>query len=611
MCGIIGAAFPGADVSPLLLQALRSMEYRGYDSAGICLLDKHGEFLCEKQQGKLDALSRALEDRPIHGTCGIGHTRWATHGAPSRLNAHPHQSPNWTVVHNGIIENHQALRHTLMDRGATLRSETDSEVIPWLLEQEGGDTAEAWRATLRQLEGAFAIVAIQRNTHDHLWFARRGSPLLLARTSTGVLIASDAISVATHATEVIYLDEGMWGWITPDELQLFDACNNPVACVWQPMPVAQSTADKQGFDHYMDKEIHEQPAVIDAILSHYVQNESIRFPQAEWIHDAPLPQRIVMVACGTSYHAALAARYWLERFLNIPVEVDVASEYRYRNPIIGKDTLLVTLSQSGETADTLEALRLFKSRTPDNRTLTLCNVDHSSMVREADGAILLHAGAEIGVASTKAFTAQLAVLALFSLALARRHEKPIGEEIFCDHLNALRRCASDIRAILSRRAEIKALTPYFLRAHGALFLGRGACYPLALEGALKLKEISYLHAEGYAAGEMKHGPIALVDEKMPVVVLALRQYHLDKVISNLREVQARGARVILLCDELRDHDGKTDIHVDETIALPKGDLFTAPILAAVPLQLLAYHVARARGTDVDQPRNLAKSVTVE
>jgi len=609
MCGIIGAAFPEQNICTTLLQALRCMEYRGYDSAGLCV-QTDGALQCQKKAGKLHNLEQALLDHPLSGSCGIGHTRWATHGEASQTNAHPHLSPHWAVVHNGIIENYQSLRQKLTQQGATFQSETDSEVIPWLLEKSScTEHEQQWHQMLQQLDGAFAITAIAHNVSNKLWFARKGSPLLLAKGSDGVLVASDALSVTGSAEQVLYLEEGEWGWINHDALALFDSEGHRLQRDWQPLPSIQRATDKDGFDHYMDKEIHEQPSVINRILDHFVTpDQTIHFPQAAWLSEDPLPKRIVMIACGTSYHAALASRYWLEHFLHIPVEVDVASEYRYRNPIIGNDTLLVTLSQSGETADTLEALRLFKSRTPHNRALTLCNVDHSSMVREADGTILLHAGAEIGVASTKAFTAQLTVLALFSLALAHRIGT-IDKTVLVNHLQALRRCSHDMQTILNQRSTIAALTPLFLHAHGVLFLGRGACYPLALEGALKLKEISYLHAEGYAAGEMKHGPIALIDETMPVVVLALRQYHLDKVVSNLREVQARGARVILLTDVPSTDD--TTMPIDGHILLPQGDLFTAPILAAIPLQLLAYHVARAKGTDVDQPRNLAKSVTVE
>ncbi|MDQ6972070.1 MAG: glutamine--fructose-6-phosphate transaminase (isomerizing), partial [Mariprofundaceae bacterium] len=376
---------------------------------------------------------------------------------------------------------------------------------------------------------------------------------------------------------------------------------------WQPIPLAEHAADKGGFDHFMQKEIHEQPRVIADILNHYVHGESIHFPDAVLLDQAALPNRIVMVACGTSYHAALTARYWLERYLQVSVEVDVASEYRYRNPVIGPDTWLITLSQSGETADTLEALRLFKSHTPDNLALTLCNVAGSSLARESDGAIGLLAGAEIGVASTKAFTAQLAVLALLVLKMAAEHGVMDKAELR-QHLAAMRQVVDGMHILLSQAEEFEALCPLFADIHGALFLGRGPCYPIALEGALKLKEISYLHAEGYAAGEMKHGPIALIDSRLPVVVLAAKQYHLQKVLSNLKEVQARGAKVILLTDV---SGGESPDDVDATIHLPEGDYFTTPLFAAIPLQFLAYYVARSRGTDVDQPRNLAKSVTVE
>jgi glucosamine--fructose-6-phosphate aminotransferase (isomerizing) len=357
----------------------------------------------------------------------------------------------------------------------------------------------------------------------------------------------------------------------------------------------------------MEKEIHEQPAVLRRILDAYVSDGEIHFPAANWLHENKIPQRIVMIACGTSYHAALTARYWLERYLKVPVEVDVASEYRYRNPVIGKNTLLVTLSQSGETADTLEALRLFKSRTPGNMVLSICNVASASLPRESDGLIELHAGPEIGVASTKAYLAELAVLALFSLLLARRADALSATECKA-HLGELQHAVGGLRKMLAQTAAMAAAVPLFAKAHGALFLGRGPCFPLALEGALKLKEISYLHAEGYPAGEMKHGPIALIDRTLPVIVIAPQQYHLDKVLSNLKEVQARGARVILLTDL---PEAKWPDDVDQIFSVPEGDYFSTPLLVCVPLQLLAYEVALSRGTDVDQPRNLAKSVTVE
>jgi len=606
MCGIIGA-LAREHVRERLLAGLERMEYRGYDSAGICVIGPEG-LACRKEPGKLSRLRASLAERPLAGHIGIGHTRWATHGAPTRENAHPHLGDGVAVVHNGIIENHEALRRELEGRGVTFCSETDSEVIPWLLSEALRDHEpdEAWQQLTARLEGAYAIAAIMERDAGQLWFARRGSPLLLGRSGDAVYAASDALALAGLADEVMYLEEGDAGWVSLEDVRIVDADGRVARRAWQDMPSAARSADKGGFAHYMEKEIHEQPRVLADILNAYVNDERIVFPSAPMLEADRPPARIVMVACGTSYHAALTARYWLERFLQIPVEVDVASEYRYRNPVIGPDTWLVTLSQSGETADTLEALRLFKARTPDNPALTLCNVPHSSLARESDGVIELLAGPEVGVASTKAFTAQLAALALMSLKLARRFGA-MDATALAAHLEAMRRAVGGMNELLARADEVARLTPLFAGATGALFLGRGPCYPLALEGALKLKEISYLHAEGYAAGEMKHGPIALIDDRLPVVVLAPRQYHLQKVLSNLREVQARGARVILLTDA-----GDTRPEgVDAVIELPEGDYFTTPLYAVIPLQFLAYHVARARGTDVDQPRNLAKSVTVE
>ncbi|MDX8392691.1 MAG: glutamine--fructose-6-phosphate transaminase (isomerizing) [Mariprofundaceae bacterium] len=610
MCGIIGAV-SGGEVQDALLDALKRMEYRGYDSAGICLRDQN-RLNCRKEAGKLINLEQSLSKKSLKGHAGIGHTRWATHGGPSRENAHPHLADGIAVVHNGIIENHQDLRQKLTDGGAVFHSETDSEVIPWLLSSilSGVDKtigmADAWRQTVDQLQGAYAMVALTAADDGCLWFARRGSPLLIGRGADGVFAASDALALAGLADEVIYLEEGDIGSISLSGVDVFQH-GIPVQRDWQPIPVAEQSAGKDGFDHFMQKEIFEQPRVVADIMHAYVQGADISFPAAPLIDNAALPNRIVMVACGTSYHAALTARYWLERYLQVSVEVDVASEYRYRDPVIGPDTWLITLSQSGETADTLEALRLFKLNTPDNLALTLCNVPESSLARESDGTIPLLAGVEIGVASTKAYTAQLAVLALLVLKIA--YQNGVMTEADTNrHLTAMREVVDGMQVLLGHASQVQALTPLFEDIHGALFLGRGPFFPLALEGALKLKEISYLHAEGYAAGEMKHGPIALIDSRLPVVVLAARKYHLQKVLSNLREVQARGAKVILLTD-MRDED--IPDNVNAVIPLPEGDSFTTPLFAAIPLQLLAYYVACARGTDVDQPRNLAKSVTVE
>ncbi|MFQ5355182.1 MAG: glutamine--fructose-6-phosphate transaminase (isomerizing) [Mariprofundaceae bacterium] len=609
MCGIIGIITRQQQVQDLLLDALKRMEYRGYDSSGICTRQKN-ELDCRKRSGKLGNLEVALKESPLRGSIGIGHTRWATHGAPTDANAHPHVGDKVAAVHNGIIENYQSIRSSLEKKGTQFLSETDSETIPWLfckhLESEP-DPVSAWRASLDLLEGPHAILAMLRRGEKRLWFARRGSPLLLGRSNSIVYGASDAIALSGLADEVMYLNEGEYGYISLDGCEIYDASGIPVESAWKEMPVNHIESGRDGFRHYMEKEIHEQPGVLADILQAYVHDSVISFPEATFLETCPLPDRIVMVACGTSYHAALIARYWLERFLNISVEVDVASEYRYRNPIIGSNTWLVTLSQSGETADTLEALRLFKSHTPDNPVLVLCNVAHSSLARESDGIIELLAGPEISVASTKAFTAQLMILALMVLAMARR-SGGLKENAIRKYLHSLHDLVPAIGGLIDDTHGIEELAAFFSSAHGALYLGRGPCFPSAMEGALKLKEITYLHAEGYAAGEMKHGPIALVDEHLPVVVIALQQYHLEKVLSNLQEVHARGAKVILLTDLARHNCPK---YISGIISIPAGDYFTAPLLAAAPLQLLAYHVARLIGTDIDQPRNLAKSVTVE
>ena len=608
MCGIIGAVGFN-NIQNILLQSLQSMEYRGYDSAGICI--QHDKCLhTRKAKGKLINLKHLLEQSPLTGNLGIGHTRWATHGVPEVRNAHPHQTENIAIVHNGIIENHKQLRESLSAAGARFNSDTDSETIPWLWQQEcakNNNPEIAFHSTLNQLEGAFAIAGIQANEHK-LWFARRGSPLLLAKSKTGIFVASDALAVGSVASHVIYLQEGQWGWSDLENIHIFNADGSQASPDWETMPEMIAATEKGPYAHYMLKEIHEQPRVFLDILNAYAPDkQNIHFPQAAFIENDSLPARIIIVACGTSYHAALTARYWLERYLKIPVEVDVASEFRYRDPVIGDNTWFITLSQSGETADTLEALRLFKRQTPQNKTLVFCNVASSSMVRESDGVIELYAGPEIGVASTKAYTAQLLALALFSLKLAAGAGTMPPEDTN-SHIQHLFDASQGVKSLLSNTPVFDTLTPLFSQSHGALFLGRGPCFPLALEGALKLKEISYLHAEGYPAGEMKHGPIALIDENLPVIVLALRQYHLDKVISNLHEVQARGAKVILITDI---PEKESPNNVDAIIHIPEGDFFSAPLLASIPLQYLAYNVARFKGTDVDQPRNLAKSVTVE
>jgi len=608
MCGIIGA-LAQRGVQGDLMQGLKQMEYRGYDSAGLCVLDD-GVLDWAKTEGKLANLFQYLKHTQCDGPIGIAHTRWATHGKPTQINAHPHISKPCAIVHNGIIENHAYLRAQLKVSGADFESDTDTVVIPHLLARtiQNSDTVQAaWFDMLQALEGAYALAGLIEDEPESLWFARKGSPLLLGRNDEVVYVASDALAVAGLAEEILYLNEGEWGTISLAGCRVFDADGNAVEAHWEAMPHAASSTDKAGFRHYMEKEIHEQPAVLQRILDAYVDDDAIHFPAATWLLKDKLPKRIVMVACGTSYHAALTARYWLESYLKVCVEVDVASEYRYRNPVIGDDTMLITLSQSGETADTLEAMRLFKRSTPQNKTLSICNVASASLPRESDGLIELQAGPEIGVASTKAYLAQLAVLALLALSLARRGEV-MDQQAFDSHIANLWRSIDGLSQMLKQTATIGSVVPLFAEARGSLFLGRGPCFPLALEGALKLKEISYLHAEGYAAGEMKHGPIALIDSKLPVIVIAPQQYQLDKVLSNLKEVQARGAKVILLTDLPQE---KWPDDVDCVLSVPEGDYFSTPLLVCVPLQLLAYEVALSKGTDVDQPRNLAKSVTVE
>ncbi len=609
MCGIIGAVAIH-DIEQSLLESLRRMEYRGYDSAGLCVHDGQHMQVC-KRAGKLHALQQALADQPLHGCLGIAHTRWATHGVASEENAHPHCAPHVAIVHNGIIENHQALRERLSSKAAVFASQTDSEVIPWLLEsllsEDQALDLSLWQQAIAQLEGAYAILGISKDDADCLWFTRHGSPLLLGRGRMGLYAASDALALVGLVDEVMYLEEGDQGFARLGDIQLLNAQGDAIQRQWQPMPAATANADKGDYDHYMEKEMYEQPDVMACLAKAYTREAALHFPLAALLDTEPLPERIVMVACGTSYHAALTARYWLESQLNISVEVDVASEYRYRNPVINDRTWMITLSQSGETADTLEALRMFKRRKPSNIALSLCNVAHASIPRASDGVIELLAGAEIGVASTKAYTAQLAVLMLLSLKLVQRAGL-LSEESLRKELYAFSLVPQQMQEILAQRQRIEALMPIFNDVRGALFLGRGPCYPLALEGALKLKEISYLHAEGYPAGEMKHGPIALIDDTLPVIVLAMKQYYLDKVLSNLQEVCARGARVILLTDTGVDQGGPD---LAAHFKIPKGSHYTTPLLVALPLQLLAYHVARLKGCDVDQPRNLAKSVTVE
>ena len=615
MCGIIG--YTGTrSVVPILLGGLRRLEYRGYDSAGVAVIGDRKDILLARCQGKIAALESALEKRPLAGTCGIGHTRWATHGKPSETNAHPHRAGDVAVVHNGIIENHAELRAKLQAAGARFSSETDTEVIAHLVNHElarDGDLVQAVVRAAAQFTGAWAIAVVHLKDPDTLVAARHSAPLLLGLGGVGVgedspaaenFVASDVAALLQHTRHVVDLDDGDVARVTPQGYAIVDAHGKPVQRPRRRVEWSQAAAEKQGFRHYMLKEIHEQPrALRDTILGAGVTADDVRFDGLSL--DLSERTRIVMLACGTSFHAALIGRSLIETLARIPVEVDIASEFRYRDPIVRSTDIALAISQSGETADTIAALKEAKQR--GAHALAICNVLGATISRVADQVLYTHAGPEISVASTKAFTTQLTMMILLAIHLGRRtgHLAPERAKALLDGLHDL---PAHLDNLLAASAAIKIIARRHLGARDCLFLGRGLCYPVALEGALKLKEISYIHAEGYASGEMKHGPIALVDASMPVVVLALRGPGYGKVLSNLEEVRARGGKIIALAT-LGDHT-IGDL-ADDLILVPDtlGEL--QPILASVPLQLLAYHFADLKGTDVDQPRNLAKSVTVE
>ncbi|PZX17650.1 glucosamine--fructose-6-phosphate aminotransferase (isomerizing) [Palleronia aestuarii] len=600
MCGIVGV-LGTHEVSPLILEALKRLEYRGYDSAGIATVDA-GHLDRRRAVGKLINLSDRLVRDPLPGRSGIGHTRWATHGGPTEANAHPHRAGPVAVVHNGIIENHSAIRAELRDRNRGPESETDTETIALLVETlmaDGLSPRDAVQAALARLEGAFALAFLFDGEDDLMIVARRGSPLAISHGDGEAYVGSDAIALAPLTDRITYLEEGDWAILTRTDAQIFDAENRPVERSSAPITPEAGRIEKGGHRHWMAKEIAEQPAVLAACLDHYLAAEGgIVLPEGEV--DFSAVTRIVMVACGTASYACLTAKYWIERLAGIPVEVDVASEFRYREPPLTPGTLAIFVSQSGETADTLAALRYCRGRIP---TVAVVNVASSSIAREADIALPIHAGREIGVASTKAFTCQLAVLAVLALHAAASKGSEIARDVA-----ELGRMPALLSQALGTEDELEAIARDLAEARDVLFLGRGAMYPLALEGALKLKEISYIHAEAYAAGELKHGPIALVDDSVPVIVFAPTDALFAKTASNVQEVMARGGRVVLVTDAggAERIEGAWRVAVMPTIAP-----LWAPLLYAIPAQLLAYHTAIAKGTDVDQPRNLAKSVTVE
>ncbi len=607
MCGIIGIVGK-EQVADRLVDGLRRMEYRGYDSAGICLVEG-GQLIRRRAEGKLNNLVIELARHPAEGLIGIAHTRWATHGAPTTSNAHPHATEQVALVHNGIIENFKPLREALIARGRTFESETDTEVVAHLVSEQveaGLSPQDAVKTVLPQLRGAFALAIAFRAHDDMLIGARLGSPLVVGYGDGETYLGSDALALAPLTQRITYLEEGDWVVITRQGAQIFDVGNNLVE---RPIVASGATAaaiEKGNYRHFMQKEIFEQPVVVAQTLRSYLRRveQTVALPQIDF--DLAKINRVTIVACGTSFYAAMVAKYWFEQFARLPVDIDVASEFRYRDPVLEEGGLSLFISQSGETADTLAALRHCKAA--GQTIAVVVNVPTSTMAREADLLLPTHAGPEIGVASTKAFTCQLAVLAALAahLAVKRGRMSRAEEAAVVEHLIEV---PSALNAALAHDEEIAAMAHLIVPARDVLYLGRGADYPLALEGALKLKEISYIHAEGYASGEMKHGPIALIDELVPVIVLAPSGPLFEKTVSNMQEVRARGGKVVLISDA--EGIAEAGEGCLATIEMPKVHPLIAPLVYAVPVQLLAYHVAVAKGTDVDQPRNLAKSVTVE
>jgi len=611
MCGIVGAVAQ-RDVAQLLIEGLKRLEYRGYDSAGMVVVDKKGHLQRLRQLGKVQALQDAQDNDPVSGGLGIAHTRWATHGIPSEANAHPHvSSQRIAVVHNGIIENHESLREELKQKGYVFSSETDTETIVHLIHdclKEVDSLIEAVRKATNYLDGAYGIAVIDATSPNSMIVARQGSPLVIGLGIGENFVASDQLALLPVTNRFLFVEEGETAIIDRKSVQLFDPQGQPVSRKAHQSDIQIDSVDKGEFQHFMQKEIHEQPdAVANTLEGRYsaqtVLDETFGIGAADIFDQVKAVQ---IVACGTSYHAGLVAKYWLEEMTGLPCQVEVASEVRYRKNVVLPDTLFVTISQSGETADTLAALRETKENSHFLSRLSICNVPGSSMVRESDLVMMTRAGAEIGVASTKAFTTQLTVLLLLTICLARRHG--LSREDEKDVINQLRQLPGLIGQVLKLDSEIQDVAQRFADKYHTLFLGRGAQYPIAMEGALKLKEISYIHAEAYPAGELKHGPLALVDGDMPVVAVAPNNELHDKLKSNLEEVRARGGKLFVFADETKHIEPSAD---DVFIQLNGGGYWVCPIVFTIPLQILSYHVAVIKGTDVDQPRNLAKSVTVE
>ncbi len=608
MCGIVGM-IGARDVAGVLLDALRRLEYRGYDSAGIATLTPDGALERRRAEGKLSALDAVLHHQPLAGHIGIGHTRWATHGAPNTVNAHPHMTQQVAVVHNGIIENFETLRAEMQAKGHVFESATDTEVVPILLTDylaQGFGEEEAFRKTLDRLDGAYALGVVFQSQPKRLFAARRGSPLAIGVGQGEMYIASDAIALAPVTNRICYLEEGDSAILTVDGYHVFDKKHQPAERPVSLSSVSGAQVGKGNYRHFMLKEIHEQPMVMGETLSAYYNPVTQAFALPALPLAATDIQRVFIIACGTSYYAAMVAKYWMEQCLKLPVEVDIASEFRYREPVYTPGSVMVVISQSGETADTLAALRHAKAASVP--VVAVVNVPESTMAREANAVMRTYAGPEIGVASTKAFTAQLMTLACLTMGLAdARGSLPHAERQARVH--ALAEVPAKASEMLDRQQAIEGIAQELTHARDVLYLGRGTAYPLAMEGALKLKEISYIHAEGYAAGELKHGPIALIDENVPVIVVAPDDGWFDKTTSNLQEVVARGGKAILLSSA--GSIARMQPYLHASVTLPRIHPFAAPILYALPIQLLAYHTAVQKGTDVDQPRNLAKSVTVE
>jgi glucosamine--fructose-6-phosphate aminotransferase (isomerizing) len=610
MCGIVGAVAE-RPITGILIEGLKRLEYRGYDSAGVAVLDNSGVTTCMKREGKVETLAAAIKEQSPVGTTGIAHTRWATHGVPSERNAHPHQSGNrFSVVHNGIIENHQELRESLTADGYVFASDTDTEVIVHLIHKLSAEHLSL-RSTVfavsQQLVGAYGMVVVDSQSPDELVVARSGSPLVIGYGLGEHFVASDQLALLPVTQRFAVLEEGDVATVTKDEVSIIDASGQEVEREIETSDISTDAAGKAGYKHYMLKEIFEQPEAIRRTLKDRIKDGGISsdaFGAGSRDVFSKI-KHVQIVACGTSYNAGMVARYWIEQHVGISCSVEIASEFRYRKSFVHQDSLLVTLSQSGETADTLAALRLAKSL-GYLASFTICNVETSSLVRESDLVYLMNAGPEIGVASTKAFTVQLSALLMLSAAICQAQQ--IKPEFCIDAIEALLALPAQMERAFSLEKPIKTLSKQFADKQHALFLGRGDQYPVAMEGALKLKEISYIHAEAYAAGELKHGPLALIDADMPVVVVAPTNDLLDKLKSNIEEVRARGSVMYVFADSDDHFESEEGL---EVVNMAHANPLIAPILFIIPLQFLSYYVALVKGTDVDQPRNLAKSVTVE